>query len=69
MTGLSGLAVIQEKDLLMMIHLLPMCCSDGSDDSDESDLSSFCVYLTRLCKSISPEPEHFRSPDTGKTWL
>lgn len=68
MMGLSGLAVIQEKDLLMMmIHLLSTCCSDGSD---ESDLSCFCVHLTRLCKSISPpEPEHCRSQCTGKTWL
>jgi len=35
---LSGLAVIQEEDLMMMIHLLLTCCLDGSDDSDESDL-------------------------------
>lgn len=55
MMGLSGSAVIQEKDPLLLIYLLSRCHLNGSD---ESDLSCFCVLLARLCKSISPlEPE------------
>lgn len=38
--GLSGSAVIQEKDPLLLIYLLSRCHLNGSD---ESDLSCFCV--------------------------
>ena len=49
---LSGLAVIQEEDLMMMIHLLLTCCLDGSDDSDESDLF-LCILNEVVQKHLS----------------